>query len=299
MPAMSRFAVGALLLVAGQPMATGAGQEGLPEVRTALRGGAVDLAETLDAAEDSADAKDDDTTSDDKKDDAKDDGADDDVTQSDDANDDVDSAPDDSAKGDDKKDDDKKDDDKKGDDTTVSDTKADDKKDDEKKDGDDDQEQAPEKQPPVETGTEYGDRVADENPLVNDLDTLKHQKWLAIAVGVLGALAVVGPSCYVRFFLATVGSCVAGLLVGSCYLYLKVPPESHLFLDTVFYLINGDGFHFNKGELHDQHMPAYALWATFFVLGMLRWKFRWECAFYEVVDEVQLRGTIRQPLLNN
>lgn len=38
-------------------------------------------------------------------------------------------------------------------------------------------------------------------------------------------------------------------------------------------------------ELHNAHFPAYALWASFFFLGLLRWWFRWECGLYEIVDE--------------
>mmetsp|Transcript_94735 Transcript_94735/g.265270 ORF Transcript_94735/g.265270 Transcript_94735/m.265270 type:complete len:204 (+) Transcript_94735:99-710(+) len=148
--------------------------------------------------------------------------------------------------------------------------------------------------PPVSSdGEEYGDKVGSQNKVVQEVDALPatRQKTIAIGAGVVGVLSIVGPSSWVRFFLAAIGSLVGGLAVGGCYLYVRVPPASHLYMDTMFYMLSGKGC-----ATHDPHFPAYVLWATFFLFGLIRWKLRLECGLYTEVVDIPIDSDLQQPL---
>lgn len=142
------------------------------------------------------------------------------------------------------------------------------------------------------------DGMDSSNPAVVKIDALPHQKAIAIVAAVLGGLSVVGPSSYVRFFLTLFGSAVGGLMVASCYSFIREPPADHEWLSAVFALIEV------QGSFHT-HLHAYMIWGGFLALGLLRWLTRWECGFYDVVEEVQMgpdgRPTVtallRKPLL--
>jgi len=119
---------------------------------------------------------------------------------------------------------------------------------------------------------------------------------------VLGACSIIGPSSFVRLFLAFFGSVMSGLLCASCYLYISAAPASHLWLDAVFVLVNPLGEHPLQ-----EHKYAYMIWAGVTTLGLLRWYCGWECGFYDVVDEMRVDGkgrsgataVLRKPLLRD
>mmetsp|Transcript_25941 Transcript_25941/g.39438 ORF Transcript_25941/g.39438 Transcript_25941/m.39438 type:complete len:189 (-) Transcript_25941:403-969(-) len=116
------------------------------------------------------------------------------------------------------------------------------------------------------------------NPVIKFVDDQPHQKWIAIAAAVIGALAVIGPSSFVRFFLSLFGSTVAGLFCASCYVFFTAPPASKCWLDVIIILLSGEKY--NK--------VAYLIWLGVSALGLLRWITGWECGFYEVVDELSV-----------
>lgn len=180
-------------------------------------------------------------------------------------------------------------------DSDKADKKADDETDkpDEKGDSED---WKPEPNPMLPTPRKpLTDSVGDE--ALKSMENMGRQKKIAVALGIIGLLSVVGPRSWVRFFLSLVGSFVGGLLVSACYVLFKLPPQSHLYADAVSELMAGKGLHLNAQGLHDPHAAAYGIWCAVFILGMMRWYFKWECALCEVVDEVHVPRA-RVPLLD-
>mmetsp|Transcript_12794 Transcript_12794/g.39536 ORF Transcript_12794/g.39536 Transcript_12794/m.39536 type:complete len:359 (+) Transcript_12794:74-1150(+) len=102
------------------------------------------------------------------------------------------------------------------------------------------------------------------------VDSLPHQRALALAVGVLGALSILGPSTYTRPFLALVGSAVGGLLVASAASVAWTVMTGHasdqpMWLDSALVLLGG------KGD-----MCWYCIWGTALLLGAIRFCLQWD-----------------------
>jgi len=132
-----------------------------------------------------------------------------------------------------------------------------------------------------EPSASVSEGIDSENPVVALIDEAPHQKYIAIGAAVVGLCSVIGPSSFVRAFLALVGSALGGLMCASCYLYIKAPPASHLWLDAVIVLFNPLGVHTLM-----EHKHAYMIWAGATTLGLLRWWCQCECGCYEYVDEM-------------
>mmetsp|Transcript_110748 Transcript_110748/g.319982 ORF Transcript_110748/g.319982 Transcript_110748/m.319982 type:complete len:231 (+) Transcript_110748:98-790(+) len=122
------------------------------------------------------------------------------------------------------------------------------------------------------------------------LDSLGGQKALAITGLVMGVLSILGPSSFVNFFFALVGSAVASLFVAAFANITAGFSGSPFWFDSIWAMTGGRG-----------SALEYVTWAALFSLGMLRWYTGWECGIYAVGDEVELEieGTfvLEKPLL--
>lgn len=125
------------------------------------------------------------------------------------------------------------------------------------------------------------------------VDAIPAQAVVAVFAGILGALAIAGPSSYVKGFLAVVGSFIAALFVAglTSYLFVGSLARSPFWLDNLSDILNFNGAF---GE--------YLFFLVFFVLGIGRWVTGWECGIYEVVDEVEMgedgQVAMKEPLLH-
>lgn len=127
------------------------------------------------------------------------------------------------------------------------------------------------------------------SPILEYVDALPAQGALAMLAGTLGAFSIAGPSSFVRFFLAVVGSAVGGLMVGGCASYFA--GFSPFLLGSMGRLLHGYGT-----------IAEYVLWFSLFFLGILRWFSGWECGLYAVVEEIEMDdqgqvAVLTEPLL--
>jgi len=111
------------------------------------------------------------------------------------------------------------------------------------------------------------------------LTELPHQQTIAIVVGIMGLLSVLGPSTYTRAFLAITGSAVGGLMVGGCFSFFF---SGQSWLNSVRHLLDGTG-----------GLVGYLAWAIMLSLGIVRWLVGFNCALYACVDEVEIDGSGR------
>jgi len=128
---------------------------------------------------------------------------------------------------------------------------------------------------------EYSGKVAMPSPVVKYFRAWQRQKILALLAGVLGVVAIVGPSTYVQFFLTVVGSTAAGLMVSSCLVFLSMAwhggGEGFSWIDILVIELDGNG----------SRMENW-LCLVVFMLGILRWALGVECSLFDIVDDVAL-----------
>lgn len=102
------------------------------------------------------------------------------------------------------------------------------------------------------------------------VDALLHQRDIAAAGGLAGALSVFGPSSYTRPFLALAGSAVGGLMAASSVSIIAKDLQGHapqdpLMVDAMLRLLGGAG-----------EPRWYYIWAAAVVLGAIRWFVMWD-----------------------
>jgi len=126
------------------------------------------------------------------------------------------------------------------------------------------------------------------NPFIAKVDSIRPQRSLAAILCVMGLVSIVGPSSFVRFYLALLGSAISGLLVAAFLNLFAGYSGSPFLMDCILSIVNGDGSYFE-----------YLVWGFFFFLGFLRWVTGWECGFYAYVDEVEMGpgGSVTVPYL--
>merc|ERR1740129_1106085 len=109
---------------------------------------------------------------------------------------------------------------------------------------------------------------------------LPYQQVIAVVVGILGLLSVLGPSTFTRGFLAIAGSAIGGLMVAGCASFFAAAlgegQGSASWLAAVRQLLEGDGL-----------LLGYCVWAVMLALGVARWLVGFNCALWAVVDEVE------------
>jgi len=121
---------------------------------------------------------------------------------------------------------------------------------------------------------------------------LPHQQGIALILGIVGFLSVLGPSEFTQGLLAILGSCVGAAMVAGCVSSFH---EGLPWYSSTRLLLAGSG-----------HVLGYCVWAVLAALGILRWLLGFNCALYACVDEVELDGAgrvvrsgtnLRKPLL--
>lgn len=117
------------------------------------------------------------------------------------------------------------------------------------------------------------------------LGQLPLQGGIALAAGTAGLLAVVGPSSFARLFLAIWGSAAAALLAGAAAALLvdRMAGGESLgsFTDAVMAIAQG-------GEGRGSDLVGCLTWLVLTVLGIARWATGFECALYEIMEEVKM-----------
>lgn len=127
--------------------------------------------------------------------------------------------------------------------------------------------------------------------IVAAVDGIPGQGVLATVAGVLGMLAIVGPSSFTRGFLAIVGSTIAALFVAGCASFYLNIARSPFWIDCLSNIVNSRG-----------SFVENAFFLVFMCLGVARWVTGWECGIYETVDEVEMDddgqiAVMQKPLL--
>mmetsp|Transcript_45401 Transcript_45401/g.97331 ORF Transcript_45401/g.97331 Transcript_45401/m.97331 type:complete len:385 (+) Transcript_45401:89-1243(+) len=116
-----------------------------------------------------------------------------------------------------------------------------------------------------------------EGPVVPFLRSMGHQQLMAVVLGFIGALTVLGPSSFLRLALPMIGSAVAGFLVAAwCSVMVgEIRHDSMSWVDCATLLLQGNAA-----------WTLYALWLFIWCLGLLRWVMGIECSLYTFVDDV-------------
>merc|ERR1719210_1551802 len=127
--------------------------------------------------------------------------------------------------------------------------------------------------------------------IVGAVDAIPGQGVLATVAGVLGVLAVLGPSTFTYGFLAIVGSTIAALFVAGCAGYYLDNAGSPFWIDSLAQIVNFRG-----------NFVENVFFLVFLCLGIARWVTGWECGIYETVDEVEMDdegqiAVMQKPLL--
>mmetsp|Transcript_120657 Transcript_120657/g.240258 ORF Transcript_120657/g.240258 Transcript_120657/m.240258 type:complete len:294 (-) Transcript_120657:112-993(-) len=109
---------------------------------------------------------------------------------------------------------------------------------------------------------------------------LPFQRSLAVTIGFIGLLTIVGPSTFTRPSLAIAASTAAGLMLGGCVDYfVKAMEEGVSWFACMSDLVEGTGL-----------FSGYMAWFVLFALGIVRYLGGFECALWASVDEVDVDG---------
>lgn len=132
------------------------------------------------------------------------------------------------------------------------------------------------------------DLGAQVSAIVAEIDAIPAQGVLTFVSAIMGLLAIVGPSTYLRGFISIVGSAVAALLVAGCVGFFTGISANPFFLDGVANVARGQG-----GPVE------YVLFFAVLILGIARWVTGWECGFYieEEEEEEDDGNSLQKPLL--
>lgn len=123
-------------------------------------------------------------------------------------------------------------------------------------------------------------------PLRSWMNVLPRQWAVALVVGAFGVLGVMGPLVFCNFYRAFIGAIAGGLLASSSASVITRSGSDQKIWDSLqAHLFAGTGSAF-----------GYHLWLFIFLLGILRWFFDFNCAFFVVTDEVHTdnRGNVVQ-----
>jgi len=109
---------------------------------------------------------------------------------------------------------------------------------------------------------------------------LPYQRVLAVTIGLIGLLTIVGPSSFTRPSLAIAASIVGGLMLGGCVDYfVKDMEEGVSWFACVNDLVEGNGL-----------FSGYMAWLVLLALGIVRYLGSFECSLWASVDEVNVDG---------
>jgi len=109
---------------------------------------------------------------------------------------------------------------------------------------------------------------------------LPYQRVLAVTIGLIGLLTIVGPSSFTRPSLAIAASIVGGLMLGGCVDYfVKDMEEGVSWFACVNDLVEGNGL-----------FSGYMAWLVLLALGIVRYLGGFECSLWAAVDEVNVDG---------